>query len=286
MAVLVTIVVLAVAGPASAQVGETIPAPATTTSADGRTTTDGTRTLSVSKVAGLAAEGETVRVTGTGYDTNKGIYVAFCVLPAKDQPPTPCGGGMDTSGSGGGSHWISSNGPSYGKGLFEPYGPGGSFDVTIDVKAALNDDTDCRAVRCALVTRNDHLRSSDRSQDIFVPVSFAAPAPTTTAAPRATPTTAAPPTTAAATAPETTTTTSAPTTTTTSTTLAEASTTTTAAATTADEDLATEAASTVVEDDDDDGSAAPAAAAVVLVLVLAAGTGGLLLRRRRSGGAA
>ena len=32
---------------------------------------------------------------------------------------------------------------------------------------------DCREVRCAVVTRADHTRSEDRSQDVRVPVSFA-----------------------------------------------------------------------------------------------------------------
>ncbi|MGQ0680127.1 MAG: hypothetical protein ACT4OM_10835 [Actinomycetota bacterium] len=52
------------------------------------------------------------------------------------------------------------------------YGPGGTFDVEIDVAALINADVDCRRLRCAIVTRNDHTRTADRSQDILIPVSF------------------------------------------------------------------------------------------------------------------
>ncbi|GIJ48960.1 hypothetical protein Val02_58460 [Virgisporangium aliadipatigenens] len=128
--------------------------------------------LTVSKTAGLAAGGETVTVEGSGYDVEKGIYVAFCVDNGAGQVPGPCGGGADTSGSTGASHWISSHPPAYGEGLAQPYGPGGTFRVTLRLTAALNADTDCRTAKCAVVTRADHTRTSDRSQDVRVPVGF------------------------------------------------------------------------------------------------------------------
>lgn len=166
----------------------------------GSATRDG-RTLSVSKATQLAADGEVVRVRGTGYDRSKGIYVAFCVDNGPGRVPTPCGGGADTEGRSGNSVWISDLPPAYGTGLAQPYGEGGSFDVQISVRAQLNDDVDCREVRCAVVTRNDHTRSEDRTQDVLVPVTFGASTPRpVAAAPRAerTPAAAAPrPTTAA-----------------------------------------------------------------------------------------
>lgn len=167
----------------------------------GSTSRDG-KTLSVSKVAGLRVEGERVRVTGRGYDRSKGIYVAFCVDNGPGRVPTPCGGGADTEGRSGNSVWVSDLPPAYGTGLAQPYGEGGTFDVTIAVRAQLNDEVDCRVVRCAVVTRNDHTRSDDRSQDLAVPVSFGAVRalpPRARATPRpatgspAAPTTAAPP---------------------------------------------------------------------------------------------
>jgi hypothetical protein len=131
------------------------------------------RTLSLSQAAGLAGGGQEITVTGSGYDVNKGVYVTLCVIPPTNLPPSPCGGGQDRSGSSGASSWISSNPPDYAAGLTQPYGPGGSFSVALTVGPAINADLDCYSVRCAVVTRNDHTRGSDRSQDLFVPVTFA-----------------------------------------------------------------------------------------------------------------
>ncbi|MCX7620030.1 MAG: hypothetical protein N2037_04180 [Acidimicrobiales bacterium] len=167
-------------------------APVTTLSSDGTTVTDGRRVLRASKVTGLNPNGDTVRVEGSGYDTYKGIYVTFCVLPPYNQPPSPCGGGPSNDG-GGSSNWISSNPPPYGVGVAVPYGPGGSFSVTVTLRAVFG-AVDCRVVRCAIVSRNDHTRSSDRSQDLFLPVTFAA-APITTP-PALTPAPIPPPTSA------------------------------------------------------------------------------------------
>ncbi len=159
--------------------------------------------LSVSPRDGLSPDGATtVNVRGSGYDTSKGIYVAYCVVPPAGQAPSPCGGGADVSGSSGGSVWISDAPPPYGEGLARPYGAGGSFDVRVEVTRRIG-DVDCTVTRCAVVTRTDHTRNSDRSQDVIVPVSFAAPEPAApeptpepTSAPRPTPEPAAEPSTA------------------------------------------------------------------------------------------
>ena len=153
-------------------VGDSIPAPRARHSADGRTTTAGTHTLSVDTVKALDPNGATLTITGQGYDPLKGIYVAFCVEPKRDQPPSPCGGGADTTGATGASQWVSSNPPPYGRGLAVPYGADGSFTATLHVTAPINTNLDCREVQCVVATRNDHTRSTDRSQDVFVPVAF------------------------------------------------------------------------------------------------------------------
>lgn len=141
---------------------------------DGRTrsTTRDGMTLTVTPATGLDPAGRAVRVTGRGYDVNKGIYVAFCVDNGPGTTPTPCGGGQDQQGTSGNSVWISSFPPYYGTGLAQPYGEGGTFDVTIRVQAQLNDGVDCRTTRCAVVTRADHTASDDRSLDVAVPVDF------------------------------------------------------------------------------------------------------------------
>lgn len=143
--------------------------------------------LSASRTSGLSPAGETIRVRGSGFDETKGIYVALCVrAPKPTMAPAPCGGGgVLLDGSDGSSQWISSNPPAYGDGLAIPFGPGGSFDVTIHVSAIIQAATattpaiDCRVVACGITTRADHLRSGDRSQDYFIPVTFAGPPPTT-----------------------------------------------------------------------------------------------------------
>lgn len=193
VALLLVVLVLAVTAVGTAAGAQ---APASTLSADGRTVAGGGISLSASQVDGLAP-GQTVTVSGTGYDPTKGIYVALCVIPPVGQTPSPCGGGEDRTGSTGGSAWISSN-ASDGAGLSQPYGPGGSFSVSLVVGPAINSTLDCRQLRCAIVTRNDHHRSSDRGQDLLLPVTFAEPTATTTPGPTTTlppVTTTAPPTT-------------------------------------------------------------------------------------------
>ncbi|MER6179305.1 LPXTG cell wall anchor domain-containing protein [Streptomyces sp. NPDC001652] len=132
--------------------------------------------LTVSRSAGLDPAGETVTVSGTGYDTEKGIYVAFCVDNGAGRTPTPCVGGVDMSGESGASVWVSSDPPSYGEGLAKPYkgsGHDGSFSVRLKVRAE-DANTDCTksGVTCAVITRNDHTRGGDQSQTVRIPVTF------------------------------------------------------------------------------------------------------------------
>lgn len=133
--------------------------------------------LTVSKSSGLDPDGETVTVSGTGYNAEKGIYVAFCVDNGAGKTPTPCIGGVDMSGDSGASVWISSNPPSYGEGLAKPYkgaGRKGTFSVQVKVRAK-DANTDCAesGVTCSVITRNDHTRGGDQSQTVRVPVTFA-----------------------------------------------------------------------------------------------------------------
>ncbi|MEU8052024.1 MULTISPECIES: hypothetical protein [Micromonospora] len=135
----------------------------------------GGQALTVTPSSGIARSGASVTVSGTGYDVTKGIYVAYCVDNGAGAAPSPCGGGADTTGSTGASHWISSNPPSYGEGLAVPYGAGGSFRVTLTVGTRIG-DVDCTVRRCVVATRADHTRPADRSQDVRVPITFAAAA--------------------------------------------------------------------------------------------------------------
>jgi hypothetical protein len=135
------------------------------------TTTSGLK-LTVTPVRRLNPNGATVRVTGSGYDMTVGIYVALCVIPKKGRVPTPCVGGINTSGKAAASVWVSSNPPSYGQTLAIPFKKGGSFSVKLRVQAKVG-SIDCHVVRCGIVTRADHLNSDNRTLDVVVPVRFA-----------------------------------------------------------------------------------------------------------------
>ena len=139
------------------------------------------QTLTVSEVDGLDPDGDTITVHGEGYDVSTGIYVVVCVDNGAGQQATPCLGGVDMEGGGGSSAWISSNPPSYGEGLAQPFdevGGKGSFDVELSVTAS-DEFTDCLDPAqapngCVVATRADHTRPGDRSADVRIPVTFAA----------------------------------------------------------------------------------------------------------------
>jgi len=123
--------------------------------------------LSVDKTTVRA--GSMVTVTGKGFDETVGIYLAFCVVPKKGSAPTPCGGGVNKAGMGEASFWISSNPPPYAVGLTDEFLPGGRFTHTVKISRFIG-KVDCRKVKCAVTVRADHLRSTDRTQDLFIPM--------------------------------------------------------------------------------------------------------------------
>ena len=126
--------------------------------------------LSVSQVNNLNPNGTTVTVRGTGYDVNKGVYVIVCTQAAPG-PQATCIGGVNIDGSSASSVWVSSNPPNYAIGLTTPFSPDGSFTVEL-VVVAKSGALDCAALKCGVVTRSDHLRYTDRTQDVFVPITF------------------------------------------------------------------------------------------------------------------
>jgi hypothetical protein len=130
--------------------------------------------LRVSQTKNISS-GSILTVTGQHYDETIGIYVAMCIVVPSGQLPTPCGGGADMTGSTGASAWISSNPPSYGVGLAQPYLPGGRFSVKIKVSPIIKNGTgqiDCRKTQCAVYTRADHTRGDDRTYDLYIPLKF------------------------------------------------------------------------------------------------------------------
>ena len=112
-----------------------------------------------------------ITITGKGFDETVGIYLAYCLMPKAGMAPTPCGGGVNKSGIGGASYWISSNAPPYAANLAEPFRAGGRFIKNVEVSDRIG-KIDCRKSKCALTVRSDHLREGDRSRDLFIPVTF------------------------------------------------------------------------------------------------------------------
>lgn len=119
----------------------------------------------------LVKSGEDVIITGSKFDETIGIYLGYCVVPAKGAAPTPCGGGINKAGIGDASFWISSNPPPYGVGLAKEFLPGGRFKESIKVSKMIG-KFDCTKVKCAITVRADHLRSNDRSSDLFIPITI------------------------------------------------------------------------------------------------------------------
>ena len=114
--------------------------------------------------------GTKVLVTGRGYNTKVGIYVTYCVIPPLGKKPSECGP-FDVTGQNNSSVWVSSNPPVYAALLVTPFGRGGTFKLTIPVTRMIG-NSDCKKVRCALVTRADHTNGSYRKADVFIPVTI------------------------------------------------------------------------------------------------------------------
>jgi hypothetical protein len=122
-------------------------------------------TLAVSKKT------QTVTVTGKGFDETIGIYLAYCVVPKPGAAPTPCGGGANQAGIAGSSIWISSNAPPYADGLAIAFKGGGRFSEKLSITKMIS-KFDCTKVKCAITVRSDHLHQGDRTNDLFIPITF------------------------------------------------------------------------------------------------------------------
>jgi hypothetical protein len=149
---------------------------------------DRTRVLRAETVDGAPADvaelvpGEVIDVHGSGFDAGIGIYVAICAIPeSPDEKPSPCLGGIPSGAEDGGaagdtalsSVWITDD---WAWRAFATQGYAdpetGSFTARITVPEPEMEGLDCRVTRCAIATRADHTASSDRVQDILLPVAF------------------------------------------------------------------------------------------------------------------
>jgi hypothetical protein len=140
-------------------------------SAQAAVTSTGSNGASISIAQSKFTKDTKVKVSGRNFDETIGIYLAYCVVPKKGAAPSPCGGGVNKSGTGEASYWISSNPPPYGDGLAIAYAPGGRFTEVVAITRKIG-KFDCRKVKCAITVRSDHLHEGDRSHDIFIPISI------------------------------------------------------------------------------------------------------------------
>lgn len=130
------------------------------------------QSISISKsTLKISTKPQILTVTGKGFDETIGIYLAYCVIPKPGLPPTPCGGGVNKSGVGDASVWISSNPPPYGKNLAIAFKGGGRFTEKISVTKSIG-KFDCTKIKCAITVRSDHLHEGDRTSDLFIPITF------------------------------------------------------------------------------------------------------------------
>jgi hypothetical protein len=141
------------------------------TTAHAAVTSTGSNGASISISQSKFTQAVKIKVTGKGFDETVGIYLAYCVVPKKGAAPSPCGGGVNKSGTGEASYWISSNPPPYGVGLAIPYASGGRFSEVVAVTRKIG-KFDCRKVKCAITVRSDHMHEGDRSHDIYIPISI------------------------------------------------------------------------------------------------------------------
>jgi hypothetical protein len=163
---------------------EGFPTTMTATGDDGRT-----RSISVTAEdggeppLGELSSGDRLVVTGDGFDSRRGIYVAICQVPARvDVRPGPCLGGvpeLDTEGSGSEAvEWAPSNWINqqwawrlFGARSYDDANRG-TFRAFILVPPASEEGLDCVEVQCGLFTRNDHTALDNRMQDLYLPVRF------------------------------------------------------------------------------------------------------------------
>lgn len=128
--------------------------------------------------------GDRVVVSGSGYNSSRGIYVAVCAIPADASiKPGPCLGGVPEQETQEGqegtiqyapSNWINDDWAWKLFGARSYDDPtAGTFTAYLVIPESSDDHVDCRAVACAIYTRNDHTASGDRVQDLFIPIAFA-----------------------------------------------------------------------------------------------------------------
>ncbi|HEU4806752.1 MAG TPA: hypothetical protein VFT01_00700 [Homoserinimonas sp.] len=153
---------------------------------DGRTRTIDVRSAEPGGTVDTSAldPGQKIVVSGTGFDTGQGIYVAICKIP--DDPaikPGPCLGGVPSTETGekfaegtvqfAPINWINDDWAwkLFGARSYDDAATG-TFTAYLEVPPPAVEEVDCRADACGIFTRNDHTALNDRVQDVYLPVAF------------------------------------------------------------------------------------------------------------------
>lgn len=176
-------VLIALDGNAS---GEVPAAAAVVRAAAPVTTTAGGVSLTVNPATGLSAAGGALEVTGRGFKTVTGLYVAVCHADGKAPASLrDCvGGAIPTANTTAAWAHISSAGSSTaGPGqIAAKWGAGGTFSVelTLPPSDPGSDALDCSNVACALYTVPDS--GQDSTQNLSVPLAYEAATPASSAA--------------------------------------------------------------------------------------------------------
>ncbi len=187
----------AIAAPPAAAAVAQAAAPVTTTA----TTTGSTGTtasLSVDPAGGLTTAGATLHVTGKGFNSQAGLYVAICHLNGSARPDvqTDCVGSPIPANTSKSWAHIDGSGTAVPGQASIPWQPGGSFavDLALPASNSASDALDCSKVVCAVITTPD-VAQDDPSQDLSVPITYAATpsTPTTPTTSSSTPTTSSSP---------------------------------------------------------------------------------------------
>jgi len=131
--------------------------------------------VSPSKAVGVDPAGETITVTGSGFDSSRGIYLMFCEQVGTSGTPGGRPGGDSCSGA---QAWITAPGAGVPPTGTTPWTGEGTFELDVAVSATFG-AVDCRAegTTCGFVTRNDHREPGAYDQDTFTPIAFAADDP-------------------------------------------------------------------------------------------------------------
>jgi hypothetical protein len=153
------------------------------------TVKQGKRTVTVDPAAKIDATDAAITVTGTGFDNSEDLWVAICQADgAAPKDMSACLGGPIPDENATTSWGVVTDAGDAPPGPVQAKWSGDGFTLTLQV-AADNDGADCPTKKCAVYVRS---AGDSRSQDVAVPIAFAAPAgsvPATTS--RTTTTTAA-----------------------------------------------------------------------------------------------